>query len=74
VDVLHPRQAGIFALIGLCGVSAWILMRLLPVDALTAYLATSPGGLDSAALIAAGNHADLPFVPALQPFACWWWL
>jgi uncharacterized membrane protein AbrB (regulator of aidB expression) len=65
VDVLHPRQAGIFALIGLCGVSAWILMRLLPVDALTAY---------SAALIAAGNHADLPFVLALQPFACWWWL
>ena len=34
------------ALIGLCGLSAWLLTRLLGIDGLTAFLATSPGGLD----------------------------
>ena len=58
--------AATFALIGLCGVSAWVLVRLLHTDALTAYLATSPGGLDSVAIIAAGSNADVPFVLALQ--------
>ena len=34
---------------------------------LTAYLATSPGGLDSVAIIAASTpHVDLEFVLALQ--------
>jgi len=41
-------------------------VRLLHTDALTAYLATSPGGLDSVAIIAAGSNADVPFVLALQ--------
>jgi hypothetical protein len=42
-------------------------MRLAHVDALTAYLATSPGGLDSVAIIAASTpRVDLPFVLALQ--------
>jgi uncharacterized protein len=37
------------------------------VDALTAYLATSPGGTDSVAIIAASTpRVDLPFVLALQ--------
>jgi uncharacterized protein len=68
VRALPEMLAGTFALIGLCGVSAWILMRVLHIDALTAYLATSPGGLDSVAIIAAGSHADVPFVLALQTF------
>jgi uncharacterized membrane protein AbrB (regulator of aidB expression) len=36
------------------------------VDPLTAYLSTSPGGIDSVAIIAASSKVDLPFVMALQ--------
>ncbi len=54
------------ALIGLCGLSAWALTYLLDIDGLTAFLATSPGGLDSVAIIAIGSHADVPFVLAIQ--------
>ena len=54
-------------LMGWCGLLAFALTRLAHVDALTAYLATSPGGLDSVAIIAASAHGvDLPFVMALQ--------
>jgi membrane AbrB-like protein len=54
-------------LMGVCGLLAWCLMRLGHIDALTAYLATSPGGLDSVAIIAASTpRVDLPFVLALQ--------
>jgi uncharacterized protein len=54
-------------LIGFCGLLAWCLARLAHVDALTAYLATSPGGLDSVAIIAASTQGvNLPFVMALQ--------
>ena len=35
-------------------------------DQLTAYLATSPGGLDTIAIIAVGSTADVPFVLAMQ--------
>lgn len=53
-------------LIALCGLSAWLLTVLLHTEALTAYLATSPGGLDAVAIIAITSHADLPFVMAIQ--------
>ncbi|HEY1722580.1 MAG TPA: AbrB family transcriptional regulator [Magnetospirillaceae bacterium] len=53
-------------LIALCGLASWILTLLLPIDGLTAYLATSPGGLDSVVIIAVGSHADAPFVIAAQ--------
>ena len=33
---------------------------------LTAYLATTPGGLDSVVIIAMNTHADMPFVMAAQ--------
>lgn len=55
-----------FMLIGLCALSAWACTRLLHTDALTAYLATSPGGLDSVAIIAVGSHVDVAFVLAVQ--------
>ena len=35
-------------------------------DLLTAVLATSPGGLDSVAIIAVGSKADVSFVLAVQ--------
>ena len=53
-------------LIGLCALSAWGLTWALAIDPLTASLATSPGGLDSMAIIALDAHADIPFVLAVQ--------
>ena len=63
-----PAVAGAtLALMGCCGLLAWCLASVAHVDALTAYLATSPGGLDSVAVIAASTpRVDLPFVLALQ--------
>ena len=53
-------------LMAFCGGVAWLLVVLVHVDPLTAYLATSPGGADSVAIIAASSHVDLPFVIAMQ--------
>jgi membrane AbrB-like protein len=71
--LLHARRAlpivaaAAVCLMAFCGLLAWSLTRLAHVDALTAYLATSPGGLDSIAIIAASApQVDLPFVLALQ--------
>ncbi len=55
-----------FAMIALCAGSAYLLHRATGIDMMTAYLATSPGGLDSIALIAVGSHADMGLVLALQ--------
>jgi uncharacterized protein len=64
---LPVATAAALSLMGICGLLAWCLTHLVHVDALTAYLATSPGGLDSVAIIAASSpHVDLPFVLALQ--------
>jgi hypothetical protein len=59
--------ASTFTLIALCGGLAWLLHVIVGTDPLTAYLATSPGGADSVAIIAASSsHVDLPFVMAMQ--------
>ncbi|GGC46543.1 AbrB family transcriptional regulator [Chelatococcus reniformis] len=55
-----------FALIALCGGSAVVLHLMLGTDPLTAFLATTPGGLDAVAIIAVGTHADVPLVLAAQ--------
>lgn len=62
-----PRiLASTSALIILCAGLAWILHVAAGVDPLTAYLATSPGGADSVAVIAASAKVDMPFVMAMQ--------
>ena len=62
-----PRVlACMVALILLCGVLAAVLVFTAGVDPLTAYLATSPGGADSVAIIAASSKVDVPFVMAMQ--------
>jgi membrane AbrB-like protein len=62
-----PQSVGAtILLMAFCGLLAWLLVVLLHVDPLTAYLATSPGGVDAAAIIAASTHLDTPFVMALQ--------
>jgi membrane AbrB-like protein len=62
-----PRiVASILILIGLCGLLAYALHRVTGIDILTAYFATSPGGADSVAIIAAASKVNLPFVMAMQ--------
>lgn len=56
----------IVVLIAFCGLLAYLLVRELDIDPLTAYLATSPGGIDSIAIIAASSKVNMPFVMALQ--------
>jgi uncharacterized protein len=64
---LLPRiVASIFVLIAACGCLAYVLHVVTGTDALTAYLATSPGGADSVAIIAASSKVDLPFVMSMQ--------
>ena len=58
--------ASILVLIAICGGLAWLISRALGVDPLTAYLATSPGGSDSIAIITASSNADVSFVMAMQ--------
>ena len=58
--------ASMLALIAICGGFAVLLVWLAGVDPLTAYLATSPGGADSVAIIAANSAVDVPFVMAMQ--------
>ena len=74
--LLHAARAlpqimlSIFILMGFCGAIAWLLSHQLGIDPLTAYLATSPGGMDSVAIIAAASaNVDLSFVMALQTAA-----
>lgn len=56
----------IFVLIGFCAGISVLLVYFMDVDPLTAYLATSPGGLDSVAIIAASTNVDLSFILVLQ--------
>lgn len=49
-----------------CAVLSYVLHAFTGKDALTVYLATSPGGADTVALIAAGANVDLPFIMAMQ--------
>ncbi len=56
----------ILLLIAICGLFAALLTYAARVDPLTAYLATSPGGADSVAIIAASGNVDVGFVMAMQ--------
>ena len=56
----------ILALMAVCGGLAMLLVVLVGIDPLTAYLATSPGGADSAAIIAMASNVDVAFVMAMQ--------
>ncbi len=64
--VLPKVLAAILVLIVVGVVLALGLVELLGLDPLTAYLATSPGGADSVAVIAATSAVDAGFVMAMQ--------
>jgi membrane AbrB-like protein len=56
----------IASLIIVCGFIAAGMVLVAGIDPLTAYLATSPGGLDTVAIVAAASNVDLSFVMAMQ--------
>lgn len=56
----------ILLLMALCGLLALGLVWLFDIDPLTAYLATSPGGLDSVAIIAASTQVDVGLIMTFQ--------
>lgn len=58
--------ASIFSLMAICAAMAWGLAHYMQIDFMTAYLATSPGGLDTVAVIAAGSNADMALIMAMQ--------
>ncbi|MGU3540262.1 AbrB family transcriptional regulator [Methylobacterium sp. A54F] len=66
VHALPGVLVATLAVIALCAGWALGLTHLLAIDFLTAFLATSPGGLDSVAIIAVGSKADVSFVLAVQ--------
>lgn len=62
-----PRVVmSILVLMAVCGGLSALLVVVAGIDPLTAYLATSPGGADSAAIIAMSSHVDVAFVMAMQ--------
>lgn len=64
---VFPQVFGaILALMLTCGLAAWALVIFAGIDPLTAFLATSPGGADSVAIIAASTKVDVPFVMSMQ--------
>lgn len=63
---LPAMAAATFVLILICSVAGWVLARSLGTDALTGYLATSPGAIDSITIIALGSNANTSMVIAVQ--------
>ncbi|MDE1168008.1 MAG: AbrB family transcriptional regulator [Pseudomonas sp.] len=63
---LPAMIGGSLMLIVLCALSAWLIAWMLGKDFLSVYLATSPGGLDSMAIIAVDTHSDVGLVLAMQ--------
>lgn len=65
----HALPAILFSvllLIGICGIFAWMLVEYAGIDPLSAYLATSPGGADSVAIIASSVSVNQSFVMSMQ--------
>jgi len=66
IGSMHAVLASIVALIALCATVGAALVHWAGIDPLTAYLATSPGGADVVAIIAASTPVDLSFVVSMQ--------
>jgi membrane AbrB-like protein len=66
LKALPQMMLATLMLILLCGLTAWMLVVMLHVDPLTAYLATTPGGVDTVTIITVGSQADVPLVLAVQ--------
>ncbi|MDP9458224.1 MAG: AbrB family transcriptional regulator [Actinomycetota bacterium] len=64
--LLPLMLASTLGLMTACAGLGWALAALTGADPLTAYLATTPGGLDSVAVVAVGSGADASLVLAVQ--------
>ena len=65
----HALPAILFSvvlLMAICCLFAWMLVEFAGVDPLSAYLATSPGGADSVAIIASSVSVNQSFVMSMQ--------
>jgi uncharacterized protein len=58
--------ASAIGLVIACTALGWAFAALTGIDGMTAYLATTPGGIDSVAIVALGSGADAPLVLAVQ--------
>lgn len=67
LKILPQMMAAIVAMMLMCGLLSLLLTILVPnTDPLTAYLSMSPGGMDTAVVIAATTDVSLPLVLAAQ--------
>ena len=66
VASLPVMLVSIVSLVLLSAISAWLLVLFADRDPVTAFLATSPGGLDTVAILALESRADVAFVLTLQ--------
>ena len=66
LGIFHWLVFSAFFLIALCAGFSWLLHHFSACDPLTAYLATTPGGLESVILLAMGSGVDVPFVIGAQ--------
>ena len=64
--VLPQILAALLSIIVFCGGLGYILTQYLDIDPLTAYLATTPGGVDAVAIIAASANVNVGFIMTLQ--------
>jgi hypothetical protein len=65
-EALPQILVSILILVAVCVGLAALLLVLAGIDPLTAYLATSPGGADSVAIIAVASDVDVAFVMPMQ--------
>ena len=64
--VLPTLLVSTCVLLAMCALAGVLLVVLVHVDPLTAYLATTPGGLDSVSIIALGSGSNVPLILAIQ--------
>jgi uncharacterized protein len=59
-------MANMLVIIAICAATGWILANLTGSDYLTGYLATTPGGMDSLAVVALNSGADVSLMLSVQ--------
>jgi uncharacterized protein len=64
--LLPVMLASAVGLVLACAVLGWVLAAVTGIDGITAYLATTPGGIDSVAIVALGSGANAALVLAVQ--------
>ena len=65
-DILLPVCATTLFLLGASVALAWVLVREMGLDPVSAYLAATPGGLDSVAAVAAELHGNTAIILAVH--------